>query len=114
MSKPRVDKREKASVKSVMPKGTVEKYQMAISDSGRVSYNCGDELAKLLEYKPIELVKALVAEYTEFDPESYNHLNKGMCKMNLCNRLRKLLKKGVVSIDTMEQFTTDWTEAKKD
>jgi hypothetical protein len=64
--------------------------------SGNVSVDCGDELAARLRGKSLDDVYAFAAKALK-EPEAdlrkqYKHLNVGMQRMNLGNRVRAALK----------------------
>lgn len=62
--------------------------------SGRKSLDCGDSIAAMLRGKPLHEVYQLVADYLATDVavlvDRYKHLNPGMARMALGNRLRKV------------------------
>lgn len=67
-------------------------YDVVISADGNHSLDCGDDLAKQLRGKTLDDVYKIAAKYTK-EPETtlrakYKHLNVGMQRMNLGNRIR--------------------------
>lgn len=62
------------------------------SAKGHTSYDCGDSLARLLEGKSIEEVYSIAADRLGVSQTDltirYEHLNPGMQRMNLGNRIR--------------------------
>lgn len=62
---------------------------------GNVAMHCGDEIGAQLVDKTLEEVYAIVAKHLKVSEaelhKKYGHLNLGMQRMNLGNRLRKEL-----------------------
>lgn len=72
-----------------------DKYTTARSASGKKSLHNGDPVAKALEGLPLEAVHALGTKLLKEDTEGkYKHLNGGMQRMNVGNRLRKFVNAG--------------------
>ncbi len=71
------------------------RYEKVKAPGGGVSYNNGDQVATLLHGKDLDAVYKLVAQKTKTDEKElrskYKSLNVGMQRMNLGNRLRKVL-----------------------
>ena len=71
------------------------KYATVISAGGNSSLDNGDEVAQLLRGKTVDEVYKVVAKHTEESEEqlrhNYGHLNAGMQRMNLGNKLRAAL-----------------------
>lgn len=70
-------------------------YQTVVSAGGNSSLDNGDEVAKLLRGKSLDEVYTIVAKHTEEAEKqlrsNYKHLNVGMQRMNLGNKLRGAL-----------------------
>ena len=78
----------------------LSRYNRTKAPSGGVSYNNGDAVADLLDGKSLEQVYEIAAKKLKVDEKElrakYKNLNVGMQRMNLGNRLRKvMLSKGV-------------------
>lgn len=98
-------KKAKAAKKSTGGNGSVRtiggkafdlsKYDKVKAPGGGVSYNNGDQVATMLHGKDLDAVYKLVAQKTKVDEKElrskYKSLNVGMQRMNLGNRLRKVL-----------------------
>ena len=73
-----------------------EQYQIYLSLSGKKSLDNGDQVALLLRGKTLDEVYSLTAEHllttVEELKERYKHLNAGQQRMNLGNRLRKIVR----------------------
>lgn len=73
----------------------LSRYEKVKTAAGGVSYNNGDEVANLLQGKELDAVYKTVAAKTKVEEselrKKYKHLNAGMQRMNLGNRLRKVL-----------------------
>ena len=76
----------------------LENYTKAKAASGASSVNNGDEVATLLTGMNLDEVYEVAQEFadTEYD---YTHLNSGMARMNLGNRIRGFLTKSQGAID---------------
>ena len=63
--------------------------------SGRATLDCGDGVAKMLRGMALDAVYELAAKHLEVSVNElksrYEHLNLGMRRMNIANRLRKVL-----------------------
>ena len=72
------------------------KYSGKRTVSGRKCFDVGDSVAQLLRGEDIEDVYCIVAERigmpVDYLKERYGHLNVGMQRMTLGNRLRKVFK----------------------
>jgi hypothetical protein len=70
----------------------LSKYRKVKTAGGNVSLDCGDAVAKKLEGKPLEDVYKETAKALDVSVKAlrdrYQHLNTGMQRMNLGNRLR--------------------------
>lgn len=71
------------------------RYEVVVSAGGNSSLDNGDEVAQLLRGKSLDEVYKIAAKHTE-TPEvqlrkNYEHLNVGMQRMNLGNKLRAVL-----------------------
>jgi hypothetical protein len=70
--------------------------------SGRKCFDVADDVAKLFRGEDIDDVYSAVAGYLDTTVESlkarYGHLNLGMQRMNLGNRLRKAVNDGLVKL----------------
>lgn len=70
----------------------VENMRKLTSRFGNLSYDCGDSLARRLEGKSLDEVYMIASEELEISIEvlknKYKHLNVGMQRMNLGNRMR--------------------------
>jgi hypothetical protein len=88
-------KTEGGSVRTIGGKPVdISKYEKAKAPGGGTSYNNGDPVAEKLQGKDLDTVydivaKALKCEVKELKSK-YKHLNVGMQRMNLGNRLRKV------------------------
>lgn len=73
----------------------LSRYERTKAPGGGVSYHNGDEVANLLNGKDLDAVYKTVAAKTKTEEndlrKKYKHLNAGMQRMNLGNRLRKVL-----------------------
>lgn len=73
-----------------------KKYNKGTSNAGNVSYDSGDKLAQELRGVALEDVYDIAAKKLGVTVRSlkgqYGNLNPGMQRMNLGNRLRKLLR----------------------
>jgi hypothetical protein len=76
-------------VASVVP----ARYKALYSRVGRNGQNCGDDLAAFLSGQGLEIVED-IARLNGIVPEAYAHLNRGMRRMNIGNRLRAMAKAG--------------------
>lgn len=69
-----------------------EDYRRCVSAHGHASYDCGDRVAKMLEGKELDEVYEMAADLLDLPlqtlAQKYGHLNPGMQRMNLGNRLR--------------------------
>jgi hypothetical protein len=80
--------------------GTIAKYRdqyvKGKTADGKTTIDNGDEVAELLRGKDLEQTYAVVAKQTKTPIEElktkYQHLNVGQQRMNLGNRLRKVLR----------------------
>ena len=72
----------------------LDDYAKVKSASGRNSLDCGDKVARLLRGKTLDEVYALAAEKLITSEQElrakYAHLNTGMQRMNLSNRMRAI------------------------
>jgi hypothetical protein len=73
----------------------VSNYEKVKNASGHTSLDCGDDIAQTLRGKTLDEVYATAAKKLK-EPEKdlrakYKHLNAGMQRMSLGNRLRKVL-----------------------
>ena len=80
----------------------LSKYQKAKTAAGNSSLDCGDPIAKQLRGKPLpEVVKIVARALKQANggtikgierelTEKYGHLNPGLARMSLGNRLRAL------------------------
>lgn len=98
-------KKAKTAKKSTAGNGSVRtiggksfdlsKYEKVKAPGGGVSYNNGDQVATLLHGKDLDAVYKLVSQKLKVDEKElrskYKSLNVGMQRMNLGNRLRKVL-----------------------
>lgn len=70
----------------------LDDYVKVKSAAGRNSLDCGDTMARLLRGKTLDEVYALAAEKLGVPEQElrarYAHLNNGMQRMNLSNRMR--------------------------
>lgn len=73
----------------------ISEYQKSKAPGGGTSYNNGDAVADLLSGKDLDACYKISAQKLKLDEKDlrkqYSHLNVGMQRMNLGNRLRKLL-----------------------
>jgi outer membrane biosynthesis protein TonB len=73
----------------------LSKYQKAKTAAGGSSFNNGDSVAEKLEGKTLEDVYGIVAKALKVEEKElrskYKHLNPGMQRMTLGNRLRKVM-----------------------
>jgi hypothetical protein len=81
--------------KSVIPLDVAKSYTRAKDKAGKLHIDCADDVATMLRGKGLDDIYVLVAKKSE-TPEKelrakYTHLNVGMQRMNLGNRLRALL-----------------------
>ena len=100
----------KAPVKALKAKGDVKKdadeptevrlkpdhsrYGHAVKADGKKSYDNGDKTATFLRTCSLERSYALVVAFGMADQhDKYEHLNKGMQRMNLGNKLRGVLQR---------------------
>lgn len=71
-------------------------YAKGKTSSGNVSFHCGDELAEKLNGKSLDDVYSFAAGKLKVEEKElrakYKHLNAGMQRMSLGNRLRAALK----------------------
>lgn len=69
-----------------------ENMRKLTSSNGNLSYDCGDSLARRLEGKTLEEVYTIASDELGVSQPSlkkkYEHLNAGMQRMNLGNRIR--------------------------
>lgn len=74
----------------------VSNYEKVRNASGAQSLDCGDDTAQALRGKDLESVYAAVAKKLKVPEkelrDKYKHLNPGMQRMSLGNRLRKVTK----------------------
>lgn len=67
-------------------------YRVVVSASGNTSLDNGDPVAEKLRGKTLDEVYAIAAKYTNEAAETlrkrYSHLNPGMQRMNLGNKIR--------------------------
>lgn len=83
-----------------------EKYQTTRSASGAKSLNNGDQVAELLNGLDVEAVHDIGSEALETDTrEKYAHLNGGMQRMNVGNRLRGFVNKAPEGEDRLAYLT---------
>lgn len=72
----------------------LSKYEKSKAPGGGTSYNNGDQVASTLAGKDLDAVYKLVASKIKVEEselrKKYKHLNPGMQRMNLGNRLRKV------------------------
>jgi hypothetical protein len=70
----------------------LSKYVKATTKAGNTSLHCGDELAAKLEGKDLDTVYKIAAKTLDIPEKDlrsrYKHLNVGMQRMNLGNRMR--------------------------
>lgn len=67
-----------------------DKYTQTRSASGKKSLHNGDPIAEALEGLPLESIHKIGTKLLKEDTEEkYGHLNQGMQRMNVGNRLRK-------------------------
>jgi hypothetical protein len=95
-------KRAKATAKTVtepLVQPDLARYQISKEDKtagGRASVDIGDKVADRLRGKSIEDVAAIVGKAIDVEPKDllkqYGHLNPGMIRMNLGNRLRSAVR----------------------
>ena len=81
------------------------KYQASRSAAGKKSLNNGDPVAEVLDGLSLDAVHALGKKLLKEDTaEKYQHLNDGMQRMNVGNRLRKFVKSGEEGEDNLGQL----------
>jgi len=79
------------------------KYEETRAASGAKSLSNGDEVALVLGGLPVEAVHAIGSELLDIDTaEKYGHLNAGMQRMNVGNRLRGWVNKAPEGEDRLE------------
>jgi hypothetical protein len=82
-----------AALKEYAPKYTKDSEHKTVS--GNVSVHCGDAVAKKFLGKSLDEIYPIVAKATEENEKDlrkkYAHLNVGMQRMNLGNKLRGVL-----------------------
>lgn len=103
MAKAKKTARKTTARKSALPKGfkrigdkkhvvDLSDYTKAKSATGKASLNCGDDVAKQLTGKTLEDVykaaSKVLREPVAALVKQYKHLNVGMQRMNLGNRIR--------------------------
>lgn len=86
---------EKPVSKSVIPLEVMKSYQRVPDKKGKIHVCNGDAIARMLMDKELgEVYKLAAKEIGVSEKElhaKYSHLNIGMQRMNLGNRLRKVL-----------------------
>lgn len=91
------DTPEAPETEKTVVRPNTENYQTARSASGSKSQHNGDPVAQALEGATLDETYGLAAEALETDvkalTEKYGHLNDGMQRMNLGNRLRGVVGK---------------------
>lgn len=96
MAKAKTAKKETTGVRTIGGKAVdLKSYKKTKTASGSTSYNNGDEVAEKLEGKDLEAVYALASKTLKVDEKElrakYKHLNAGMQRMALGNRMRKVV-----------------------
>jgi hypothetical protein len=95
MIKPKVEGVKSTDVLREAAKGYVHDKENKTA-GGHVSVNNGDEIAKKLISKDLDTVYAMAAKALKEDEadlrKKYEHLNPGMQRMNLGNRMRAAAK----------------------
>ena len=89
-------KTESSGVRTIAGKVVdINKYTKTKAPGGGISYNNGDAVAEKLEGKTLDEAYALTARTLKTEEKElrkqYSHLNVGMQRMTLGNRLRKVL-----------------------
>lgn len=88
-------KTETVETKSKITKG--ENYVATKTAKGTKSFTCGDDVAERLAGMDIEDVYGIAADETGVDEQElrdkYSHLNVGMQRMSLGNRIRGAINK---------------------
>lgn len=83
---------EKEATKEVKIKPDLEKYVTGVSGSGKRTKRCKDAVATALDGFTLDETLAVASELTETPVKElqgkYSHLNVGMQRMNLGNRIR--------------------------
>lgn len=75
--------------KAVLIKPDLEKYTAGISASGKRTQHCGDHVAETLNGMSVEECEVIAGRIVpEYVDGKYSHLNVGMQRMNIANRLR--------------------------
>ncbi len=93
----RAPKTESTGTRTIGGKAVnIHEYTRGKTASGNVSYHCGDELAEKLNGKDLDDVYSFAASKLKVEEKElrkkYEHLNPGMQRMSLGNRLRAALK----------------------
>lgn len=96
MAKAKTAKKESTGVRTIGGKAVdLKNYKKTKTASGGTSYNNGDEVAEKLEGKDLDAVYATVAKALKIEEKElrakYKHLNVGMQRMALGNRMRKVV-----------------------
>lgn len=85
--------------------GCYQEHRTVRTASGRPATDKGDEVASILRGMSLDQVMRLTAPILGTTPEAlemrYAHLNPGMQRMNIGNRIRKLLKDNEIDISQL-------------
>lgn len=96
MAKAKTAKKETTGVRTIGGKAVdLKSYKKTKTASGGTSYNNGDEVAEKLEGKDLDAAYSIVAKALKVEEKElrakYKHLNVGMQRMALGNRMRKVV-----------------------
>lgn len=93
----------------------LETYVKARSASGKVTHNCGDEVAELLTGLSVEDLREIVGAVrkdVEDADTRFAHLNVGQQVMNLRNMIRHAVKKEMVTLDGLRKAAAPYAKAR--
>jgi len=82
--------------------------------SGRRTFHCGDEVATALKGLTLNEVYRVAASFLDVDEgelrSKYQHLNIGMQRMNLGNKIRAVIRKDASRVDDLKAMVEQVVE----